>query len=253
MSSRISATIDDSLKECIAEESNEWNTSEAEVIREALNFAFSEESGFDTEIADHHLENLEWERMKEEHRPAQRMKYFPSEVKDKFEEDFEKGLGKPAFEITRDNFFDQIDRTSCIDREQADSYRMHVWKWYTRTVEASQQTAYDPLDPDNHYEHYDGVETGKAEAEIEAEITEHVDEAVDLITDEIGGRLGDSATDPEQVIEILSNRSDIPDGAAEDIVNYAVGVIEGDTSIEEISVDTSPGASDRAATDGGDR
>lgn len=154
------------------------------------------------------------------------------------------------------------------EREAALSYVDNVAK---NAKEAAKNSDYDPLDPNGIFSDYEGVERGRAQAEAEASITEHVETALDFITDKKGGTAGRDAKEPEQVIEILRNRSDVPEGVAEKAVEGALDVIEtvpmsmveqviedniGLSEVEavsEITVDTSPGAGDRAATDGGDR
>lgn len=248
MSERIASTVDEDLKNCIAQAANNMNTSEAEVIREALHFAFSDESDFDAEVEDHVIQNLKWERMVEEHRPENRFKYLVNNIAEDFTQDFKKGLGEFGLRITRDHKFDEIDRFDIGSEEQRNALRRHTWHWYKKAVRLQEKSNRDPTDPEI-LEEYSGIEEAEQKEQAKAKLSEHVERAVDLLTDKKGSLRGSRARDPEEVEDMLRNRSAMPDALAEQAVGEALSKVsdlpmevieqvnDGEADLSEISVE----------------
>jgi hypothetical protein len=249
---RTSFTHSQTLDEALSEIAHQKRTSKSEIVRIACEEFVLNNDDDEVEIPEHHRIPLARERIKKQGKPAYLRATFRQRVYKQHKGLLKKGLSPEEIRMVKPNYIEEAEELFQDEKDLRESRIQYVEQVSEAAQEANDVSDFGRLDPDN-FEKFGGVERGRDKAEVEAKITQHVEEAVDLITDDMGGRLGNSATDPEQVIEILSNRSDIPDGVAEEIVEDALDVIEGDTSIEEISVGTSPGASDRAATDGGDR
>jgi hypothetical protein len=246
---RFTFGLSDTLKSTIEEKAYENRVDQAHLVRETLKEAFKD----DQDVPAHLRLALRREQAKEKNELRWQRIHFPSNVHDKFTRAFEQGDFDPEInpgaidELTEmylgeaDFLFDEAAQEVFDEEPNGDRHekaRQFVKDLAKKAKEAESASEFERLDPEQIFENYTGVDLGRQREEVERDLSEHVEEAVDLITDDVGGRLSDNATEPEEVIEILSNRSDIPDGSAEQIVEQALDVIEGDASIEEIEETT---------------
>jgi hypothetical protein len=235
MSHRIGASVDEDLRRALDEAAHQARTSQAEIIRyslrEQLLSGGSEGSEYDFEIPDHLRKQLEREKRKERNKTTWHKLYFPQWVDDKFHELFKKGvLPNPiypdAVEDVVEMYCDDA-RGIYDDPEVREAAIEWVEDYAGMVVEADDVSDFDALDPQSMFEEYTGVKQGREKEQAAESIDELVEDAFDLITDDVGGTLGENALDPEKAVEILQNRSDVPEGFAETAVDRAVERLDG--------------------------
>ena len=233
MSQHVGAQVDDALGRALDKAAYDARTSKSELLRDALSqYLLDGESGeYDFEVPDHLRKQLEREQRKDRNRSTWHKLYFPQWVDDKFHELFKKGvlpnpiLPNAVEEVVE--IYTEDARGIYDDAEVQDAAVEWVEDYAEKVVEADDVSEFEALDPQSMFEEYTGVKQGREKEQAAESIDELVEDAFDLITDDVGGTLGEKALDPEKAVEILQNRSDVPEGFAETAVDRAVERLDG--------------------------
>ena len=233
MSNRIGTTVEDGLYNAIDWVAHEARISKAELQREALRaFISDSELREETDVEEvdipHYLQKqVERERLKKRNKNRHQRIHFPSNVTDRFTRAFEQGDLNPdinpgAIDEMEDIYVEDA-KVLFDDPEKQEKAVALVETLAQKAREAEDVSEFDRLDPDRVFERYTGVQDGRDVEEASERLGELVEDAHDLITDSTGGTLIDSErVVPEEAVEILSNRTDIPEQLAEDAVDRAL-------------------------------
>lgn len=229
MSHHVGAEVEVSLARALDEAARDARASKSDLIRHALSEMLLDGAGeeYDFEIPSHLRKQIERERRKDENREMWHKIYFPQWVDEKFNELFKKGvLPNPIYPDAVDGVVDAYveDARGIYDDPETQEAAVSFVKDYAEmVVEADDVSDFDALDPQKMFESYTGVQKGREMEEANNRLGELVEDAYDLITDSTGGTLIDSErVAPEEAVEILSSRTDVPDKLAEDAVDRAL-------------------------------
>lgn len=154
---------------------------------------------------------------------------FETQVKRHFKRRFENGFRPAQLEEWAENMRQKAE--AYWPRDVGEDYserRKEALRYVDAMVndakKASETSEYDPLDPEQVFSRYGGVEKGREVEEAHEQLDDLVDDALDLITDSLGGTMIDAErVEPEEAKDILSNRTGVPERLAGEAVDRAVG------------------------------
>lgn len=232
---RVSEALYDALEEVAAEA----RTSKSEVGRHYLSEAVLESS---TEIPQYLREELERERRKRRNRLTWQRIHFPSNVADRFTRAFEQGdldgeINPGAIEELREIYLEEAEGLF-HDPDRKEAAVEFVEALADHAEQAQDATEFDRLDPEEMFEHYQGVERGRRREEVREEIdVEMVERARTLMSPSRtvgpGGAGKSDSLDPEETIERLMSLFDLDEFEARAAVDRAADQIDGGAAADD--------------------
>lgn len=231
----LSLRISEELHTALSDVAHEYRTDVAKVARPWLrDLALSEE--YREAVPEHLVEQIERERRVERNSPKWDRIHFPSRTAYQFRQAFENGdlsvpgLGEHAVEEMREIYVEEA-RAAYDDSELQEAAVEFVHAVADHAADAADASEFDALDPEEMFDHYAGVETGRTREGVEWDsLVEDARDRLDVDHSTGGKQAGRSRVragrDPEDLARALANEH----GVSEDLASEAVEEAQGGDS-----------------------